>query len=71
MAIPVTTRAGRRFLGNRNEREAHDLQHEKVQCQIEKILQAGNGVGFYPDTPAQARSEGYDNCAWCIGGSTR
>ena len=51
--------------------EVHDLLRENTNCQIGEILTAGNGVGFRPDTLAQAHSEGYDNCAYCIGGSTR
>jgi hypothetical protein len=51
--------------------EVHDLYSEKANCQIEEILRARNAVGFQPDTLAQARSEAYDNCAYCIGGSMR
>lgn len=70
MAHPVYGRTVR-FLGNKSKREVHDLQRETRQCQIDEILRAGHAVGFSPDTLAQARSEGYDNCAYCIGGSTR
>jgi hypothetical protein len=35
------------------------------------LIRAGHGVTFNPDTPFQARIEGYDNCHWCIGSSTR
>jgi hypothetical protein len=51
--------------------EVHDLLAETEQCQIPEILRAGNAVRFDPDTLEQAHREGYDNCAWCIGGSTR
>jgi hypothetical protein len=51
--------------------EVHNLLNEKNACQIDEILAAGHAVGFTPDTLAQAHSEGYDNCAHCIGGSTR
>ena len=73
MAFPVTSRVGIRFLGNSSpsHMEVHDLHSEKASCQIDEILRAKNAVGFRPDTLAQARSEGYDNCAYCIGGSTR
>jgi len=38
---------------------------------IDKLISYGYAVVFNPDTVAQARSEGYDNCHFCIGGSTR
>jgi hypothetical protein len=64
---------GRRFVGNRNPRhmEVHDLDNEKAQCQINEIIRAGNAVTFDPDTLGQAHRLGYDNCAYCIGASTR
>ena len=65
---------GKQFVGNTNNTEVHDLDNEKTggnQCQIDEIIQANHAVTFSPDTLAQAHSEGYDNCAHCIGGSTR
>jgi len=65
---------GNRFCGNTNTMEVHDLDKEDTSengCQINEIVTAGHAVIFNPDTLAQARSEGYDNCAKCIGGSTR
>jgi len=61
------------FMGNDNvgHFEVHNLSNEQKLCQIDEILAAGHAVGFTPDTLSQARSEGYDNCAYCIGGSTR
>jgi len=64
---------GKRFAGNTNKKEVHDLDNEKTaanQCQIDEIIAAGHAVTFTPDTLAQAHSEGYGNCAHCIGGST-
>jgi len=60
-----------RFCGNTNTKEVHDLDREKAQCQIDEILAAGHATTFTPDTLEQAHSEDYDNCAYCIGGSTR
>jgi len=63
-----------RFLGNKAKKEVHDLDNEKTgpnQCQIDEIIRAGNAVYFSPDTLAQAHSQGYDNCQWCLGGSQR
>jgi hypothetical protein len=65
---------GKRFVGNTQKMEVHDLDNEKTganQCQIDEIIQANHATTFGPDTLAQAHSEGYDNCAHCIGGSRR
>jgi hypothetical protein len=65
---------GKRFVGNTEKKEVHDLDNEKTgtyQCQIDEIIKAGHAKTFNPDTLAQAHSEGYDNCAYCIGGSSR
>jgi hypothetical protein len=65
---------GKRFVGNTEKKEVHDLDNEKTglnQCQIDEIIRAGHASTFTPDTLAQAHSEGYDNCAYCIGGSSR
>jgi len=64
---------GKRFVGNTNKKEVHDLDNEKTganECQIDEIINAGNAITFNPDTIAQAHSQGYDNCAHYIGGST-
>jgi hypothetical protein len=74
MASPVTTRpTSKRYLGNSDpdHLEVHDLENENTNCQIEEIIAAGDAVTFSPDTLAQARSEGYDDCAYCLGGSAR
>ena len=65
---------GRRFVGNKNKMEVHDLDNEKTgsnECQIDEIIKAGHAVIFLPDSLNQAHSEGYDNCAYCVGGSSR
>jgi hypothetical protein len=65
---------GKRYLGNKNKKEVHDLDNEKYgpnQCQIDEIIASKNAVTFSPDTLTQAVNEGYDRCRWCIGGSTR
>ena len=74
MSYDTSTRTGKRFLGNKHKKEVHDQQKEDTAasgCQIDEFLKAGHGVAFTPDTLDQARKEGYDNCAKCIGGSTR
>lgn len=50
--------------------EVHDLDNEKIACQIEEVIGAGHAVAFETDTLEQAHKERYDNCAYCIGGST-
>ena len=65
---------GNRYCGNRHKKEVHDLDREDTflsGCQIDEIIRAGNAKAFSPDSLAQAHSEGYDNCAKCIGGSRR
>ncbi len=57
-----------RYLGNKNKTEVHDTSKEKTNCQLREIT---NKKTFSPDTLDQAHAEGYDNCAWCLGGSTR
>ena len=62
---------GKRYCGNTNTKEVHDLDKETYQCQIDEILAAGHAKPFSPDTLEQAHKEGYDNGAYCIGGSHR
>jgi len=65
---------GNKFCGNTNKMEVHDLDNEDTRasgCQIDEIISAGHVKTFDPDTLEQARKEGYDNCAYCIGKSTR
>ena len=65
---------GRRFVGNTSTTEVHDLDFEKTganQCQIDEMIAARNAAIFSPDTLDQAHIEGYDNCAYCIGGSRK
>jgi len=64
----------KRFLGNTNTKEVHDLDNEDTSgsgCQINEIILAGHEVYFAPDTLVQARSEGYDTCAKCLTESRR
>jgi hypothetical protein len=63
-----------RYCGNTNKREVHDLDNENTSpsgCQIDEIITAEHAKAFDPDTLEQAHAEGYDNCAYCIGGSQR
>lgn len=60
-----------RYCGNTNKKEVHDLDNEKTNCQIDEIIAAGHARTFTPDTLDQAHKDGYDNCAYCLGGSLR
>ena len=60
---------GERFLGNVNKMEVHDLDNEKTNCQIDEIIRAGHDRPYA--TLQAAKSAGHDNCAYCVGGSTR
>lgn len=74
MATPIYSRpTNKKYLGNSDtdHMEVHNLWNEKPQCQIDEIISAENAVVFSPDTLEQAHNEGYDNCAYCIGSSTR
>lgn len=62
---------GERYLANANpsKLEVHDLDNERNGCQIDEIIRAGHDR---PYTSLEvAKANGYDNCAWCLGGSTR
>jgi hypothetical protein len=74
MSFPISSRHGIKYLGNENKNEVHDLENEDERpnaCQIDEVIRAGHAVRFLPDTLDQAHDEGYDNCHYCIGGSTR
>ena len=69
----VYSRGNRSYLGNDSSKEVHRLSNEDTSangCQISELLAATHGVAFSPDTLAQAHTDGYDNCAKCIGGSS-
>jgi hypothetical protein len=62
---------GERYLANASasKREVHDLDNEKTNCQIDEIIAAGNDRPY--NSRDAANRDGYDNCAYCIGSSTR
>lgn len=59
-----------KYLGNKNSTEVHDLNNQHTNCQIYEI-KSEHKKHFIPDTLPQTHSEGYDNCAYCIGDSKR
>jgi hypothetical protein len=60
---------GQRYLGNQAHKEVHDLDKEKSKCEIDKIIAAKDDVPF--NWLVRAHDKGYDNCAYCLGRSTR
>lgn len=62
---------GERYLANsnRSKMEVHDLDNEKTNCQIDEIIAAGHDRPY--TSLSSAHADGYDNCAYCLGGSTR
>ena len=60
---------GKRYLGNTNTREVHDLDNEQIQCKVDTIIAHNHADGFA--TYEEAKRAGYDNCAYCIGNSLR
>lgn len=60
---------GEQYCGNKNSKEVHDLDNEKPSCQIDEIIEAANDRPF--KTLTAAHNAGYDNCAYCLGGSKR
>ncbi len=61
--------AGEKYLANVNTKEVHDLDNEKPVCQIDEIIRAGHDRPY--NSLDSAHRDGYDNCAYCIGNSTR
>lgn len=62
---------GEQYLGNvsPSKMEVHDLDTEKTDCQIDEIIRAGHDRPY--NSLSTAHNAGLDNCAYCIGGSTR
>jgi hypothetical protein len=63
----VNVRGNLGLLGNAQTKEVHVLRNERSACQVEELLLSGRGVGFTPDTLAQAKLEGYELCQHCRG----
>ena len=59
----------KRYLGNTNSVEVHDTQNEETNCQLDEILTEHRR--WYDSLDEAERDYDYDNCDWCLGGSTR
>jgi hypothetical protein len=55
---------GERYCGNTNSKEAHDLDNEKTNCQIDEIIRAKHDKPF--GTMSEATKAGYDKCDYCL-----
>jgi hypothetical protein len=62
---------GERYLADTHPRKmlVHDLDNEKIECQIDAIIRAGNDKPFSmrPD----ASREGFHSCDYCLGDASR
>ena len=59
----------KRYLGNVHTLEVHDRDNENPRCELNLMSQDHRR---WSDSLAEAkRDHPYDNCAWCVGSSTR
>lgn len=65
---PANYYYGLSYYGNRSTKEVHHVPSRTANCQLDEIK---DGVRFVPDTLGEAHRQGYDNCHWCLRGSTR
>ena len=56
--------AGERWLGNKKNKEVHDLERETKECVIHEIMDAENEIAFR--TLEDAHEQGYKNCPFCV-----
>ncbi len=66
----ASTYHGLQYYGNRSasKKEVHHVPSKTANYQLDEIK---DGVRFVPDTLEEAHKNCYDNCHYCIGGSTR
>jgi hypothetical protein len=56
------------FLGNTHKKEVHDYAHRTHLCQVFEIKPSHKR---WYRTVQEAKDDGFDNCAYCIGNSKR
>ncbi len=62
----LTKLGGRRYVGDRATKLAHDTWHADCQgCGLDETLRNGHAVGFEPDTLNGALWAGYEYCETC------
>ena len=52
-----------------DKKKVHDLDNEDGRCQIKRIIEAGHAKTY--NSLSEAHRDGFDNCHWCLGRSTR
>jgi len=60
----TTCMRGERYLGNSESGEVHDLDREKLQCNIDKIISDIKEIPF--STLEEAIAGGYSYCSFCF-----
>lgn len=56
-----------RWVGDKRNQVAHDIDHCTDQDKINELLAAGTYLGFGPDTLVEARNRCYHACTQCEG----
>ena len=59
----------KRYLGNINTLEVHDTQNERTNCRLDAIR--SEHKRWYGSLSVAKIDRSYDNCAYCLSGSTR
>ena len=54
-----------RWMGDKRNQRAHDLDNATEACRIDDILAAETFLAFGPDTLPEARNRGYHRCPHC------
>jgi len=62
---------GSQYCGDIKQKKVHDLEKEKMSCNIDEMIAAGRLHYFHPDKIKQALKEGYVPCKYCIGNNRR
>ncbi|HLF61911.1 MAG TPA: hypothetical protein VI980_12120 [Acidimicrobiia bacterium] len=59
----------KQYLGNVNTHELHNTTNKNTNCQLNQI--SSEHRRWYDSIAEAKRDHPYDNCHWCLGGSTR
>ena len=69
MRRPYYPYDGKRYIGNTNTNQVHDLDNEDTRengCQIDEI-KIEHVRTFSPDSLEEGHREGFENCDKCLG----
>jgi hypothetical protein len=59
----------KQYLGNSHTLEVHNTNNEQTNCELDEIKVEHR---HWYDSLTEAKADkSYDNCAWCLGASTR